>query len=230
MRNNMEYCFGHPEKDAKMRTVCRRSMPLFESLFGSESGVSFSMESPIPLFRLEAEEKKQYAHSLPYKLKSNGSQDIRLPGIKYEEQYPFGEQNKRNKSKEKITVLDVKPLQLYQQIDDVKAETTHTNKNVPIMGEQIVNLVGDIKAKLTKAKEKTTNLECTKKASLKSSISKKEAPKHIVRSKSHDDENVQLKFMKTTYEDPVQCNDINRMAPVKINSMNVEAVKIKDGK
>ena len=224
----MEYCFGHQEKDSKMRTVCRRSMPLFESLFGSESEVSFSIESPIPLLRSEAEEKEQYAHSLPYKLESNRSQDIRLPGIKYEEQ-SFEEQKKRNKSKANITALDMKPLQLYQQIDDVKAELTHANEYVPKMGEKIVNLVGDIKAKLTKAKAKTTNLECTKKVSLKS-ISKKEAPKIIVRSKSHHDENVQMKFMKTTYEDPVQCNDINRMAPVKINSMNVEAVKIKDGK
>ena len=225
----MEYCFGHQEKESKMRTVCRRSMPLFEILSDTESPISFSIEGPIPLLGLEAEEKEQYAHSLPYKLESNGSQDIRLPGIKYEEQYPLEEQKKKNKSKEIITVLDVKPLKLNQQIHDIKEEATHTNQNVPKMGENIVNLVGDIKAKLTKAKSKTSNLECTKKASLKS-ISKKEAPKHIVRSKSHDDKNVQMKFMKTTYEDPVQCNDINRMAPVKITSMNVEAVKIKDGK
>ena len=141
---------------------------------------------------------------------------------------------KENKTKDKTILLEVKPLRLNQQIDDVKNKTQQTKPVSKVEEKDNVKKISckDVSkkdVKLTESKEKKTNHECTKKTSLKS-ISKQEAPKQIVRSKGHDDENVQMKFMKTTYEDPVQCNDINRMAPVKINSMNVEPVKVKDGK
>ena len=217
-----------------MKTICRRSMPLFESLFGlkSESGDLFSIESAIPL-RSKSEVVEQNSHALPYKLKSNCSQFTKsLSEHKNEEQFQFVEEKEEKKNNNKI-VLEVKPLRLNQQIVDVKEETPHANslsKREEKDGN-VKNLSGkhihqkDIK--LPESNEK--NKECTKKESF-NSISKQEAPKRIVRSKSNEDENIQIKFTKTTYEDPVQCNDINRMAPVKINAMNVEAVKIKDGK
>lgn len=233
MRSDIEYCFGHQEKESKMKTICRKSMPLFESLldFKLEGGNSFSIESAIPL-RSKEEDKEQYAHSLPYKLESNKSQSIsqKLSGLKDKEEDQNVAEKKENKTKDKTIVLEVKPLRLKQQIDDVNNKTQQI-KNVSKIEEKVfdVKKISCKDVKLTESKEKKTNHACTKKTSLKS-ISKQEAPKQIIRSKGHDDENVQMKFMKTTYEDPVQCNDINRMAPVKINSMNVEPVKIKDGK
>ena len=233
MRSDIEYCFGHQEKESKMKTICRKSMPLFESLldFKLEGGNSFSIESAIPL-RSKEEDKEQYAHSLPYKLESNKSKSIsqKLSGLKDNEEDQNVAEKKENKTKDKTIVLEVKPLRLKQQIDDVNNKTQQI-KNVSKIEEKVFDKkkISCKDVKLTESKEKKTNHACTKKTSLKS-ISKQEAPKQIIRSKGHDDENVQMKFMKTTYEDPVQCNDINRMAPVKINSMNVEPVKIKDGK
>ena len=235
MRSDIEYCFGHQEKESKMKTICRKSMPLFESLldFKLDGEISFSIESAIPLGSKE-EDKEQYAHSLPYKLESNKSISKSLSGLKDEEQHPSVAEKKENKTKDKTIVLEVKPLRLNQQIDDVKNKTQQTKPVSKVEEKDNVKKISckDVSnkdVKFTESKEKKTNHECTKKSSLKS-ISKQEAPKQIIRSKGHDDENVQMKFMKTTYEDPVQCNDINRMAPVKINSMNVEPVKIKDGK
>ena len=218
-----------------MKTVCRRSMPVFESLFGSksESGVSFSIESAIPL-RSKAGVAEQNAHALPYKLKSNGSQFSKsVSEHKNGKRMEIVEENEEKKNKQKTIVLEVKPLRLNQQILDVKKVTTNADNSSKRemkdtnVAEQSGKHVSEKDIKLPESKEK--NKECTKKESFKS-ISKQEAPKRIVRSESHEDEKVQMKFTKTTYEDPVQCNDINKMAPVKISSMNVEAVKIKDGK
>ena len=218
-----------------MKTICRRSMPLFESLFGlkSESGDLFSIESAIPL-RSKAGVVEQNAHALPYKLKSNGSQFSKnLSKHKTEKQFKIVEEKEGKKHNEQTIVLEVKPLRLNQQIVDIKKETSHAN-SLSKREEKDGNVtkpsgkhIREKDFKHPESKEKIK--ECTKKNSLKS-ISKQEAPKRIVKSKGNKDENVQIKFTKTTYEAPVQCNDINRMAPVKINAMNVEAVKIKDGK
>ena len=213
-----------------MKTICRRSMPLFESLFGlkSESGDLFSIEGAIPL-RSKAGVVEQNAHALPYKLKSNGSQFSKnLSKHKTEKQFKIVEEKEGKKHNEQTIVLEVKPLRLNQQIETPHADSLSKREEkdgnvTKLSGKQVPEK--DFKHPESKEKSK----ECTKKNSLKS-ISKQEAPKRIVRSKGNEDENVQIKFTKTTYEDPVQCNDINRMAPVKINAMNVEAVKIKDGK
>ena len=79
-----------------------------------------------------------------------------------------------------------------------------------------------------KVKERRNHGDYNQGQSLKG-VSRQEAPKRIFRSNSRN-EDVQMKFMKTTYEDPVQCKDTIRMAPVKINDMGVESVRIKDGK
>ena len=233
MRNDTEYCFGHKERESKMKTVCRRSMPVFESFSEviSEIGDSFSIESAIPL-KIQNEDKEQYAYALPYKLESNGSQSIpmRLSGQKYQTKHPVEEESEGIKNRDKNIVLEVKPLRLNKQVDDVNEEM-----HVTMNGER-----GEKEANATKLSRKNVSVSdvqlmmkresnLTKKISTES-FSKQEAPKLIFRSKSNNNENVQMKFLKTTYEDPVQCNDVNRMAPVKINPVNVEAVKIKDGK
>merc|ERR1711971_53966 len=209
LSDDIEFCFGHQEKNSKMKTVCRRSMPVFESLFDSksESGVSFSIESAIPL-RSKAGVVEQTAHALPYKLKSNGSQfSNSVSEYKNGKQLQIVEEKEENKTNQKTIVLEVKPLRLNQQILDVKKVTTHADNsskrekkdtNVP---KQSGKHVPDKDTKHPESKEK--NKECTKKESFKS-ISKQEAPKRIVRSESHEEEKVQIKFTKTTYEDPVQ--------------------------
>ena len=119
------------------------------------------------------------------------------------------EEKEGKKHNEQTIVLEVKPLRLNQQIETPHADSLSKREEkdgnvTKLSGKQVPEK--DFKHPESKEKSK----ECTKKNSLKS-ISKQEAPKQIIRSKGHDDENVQMKFMKTTYEDPVQCNDINRI-------------------